>query len=215
MIREAKRKDLEYKRNSIVELAKYLTAFPTINIFDQVREIVGDGISELNEEDDGDLQMKPMYLHFKAIANQSRLLLRANLYSLASAGFQPAIDPDRVQNALWIVNLFNAEIPIATVWSTRIAICKAAQTFITKCIITPTLTFPPEAVSSLWQSLKIVAGDRGYESVRSAAAKTVAEFVEWVERHPEWVQVQQQIRSELPGIIEAETSSVIQAEYKR
>jgi hypothetical protein len=215
MIREAKRKDLEYKRHSTVELAKYLTIFPTINIFDQVKEIVEDGISELNDDDDGDLQMKPMYLHFKTLTNNSRLLLRANLYSLASAGFQPAIDLDKVQNAIWIINLFNSEIPIATVWSTRIAICKAAQAFITKCIITPTLDIPQDAVSSLWKSLKIVAGDRGYESVRTAAAKTVAEFFEWVEGHSEWVHVQQQIKSELPGIIEAETSSVIQAEYRR
>ena len=120
-----------------------------------------------------------------------------------------------MQNAIWIITLFNTEIPIATVWSTRIAICKAAQTYITKCAITPTLTFSQDAVSSLWQSLKIVAGDRGYESVRTAAAKSVAEFVDWVEGHSEWIQVQQQIRSELPGIIEAETSSVIQAEYRR
>lgn len=65
MIREAKRKDIEYKRHSTVELAKYLTAFSTINIFDQIKEIVEDGISELNDDDDGDLQMKPMYFHFK------------------------------------------------------------------------------------------------------------------------------------------------------
>ena len=64
MIREAKRKDVEYKRYATAELAKYLTAFSTINIFDQVKEIVEEGISELNEDDDGDLQMKPMYLHF-------------------------------------------------------------------------------------------------------------------------------------------------------
>ena len=153
--------------------------------------------------------------HFQTLTNKSRLLLRANLYFLASAGFQPAIDPDAAQNALWIITLFNTEIPVATVWSTRIAICKAAQTYITKCIITPTLTFSQDALLSLWQSLKIVAGDRGYESVRTAAAKAVAEFVEWVEGHPEWIQVQQQIRSELPGIIQAEISSVIQAEYRR
>ena len=64
MIREAKRRDLEYKRHATAELAKYLTAFPTINIFDEVKQIVGDGISELNDDDDGDLQMKPMYLTF-------------------------------------------------------------------------------------------------------------------------------------------------------
>ena len=116
---------------------------------------------------------------------------------------------------MWIINLFNTEIPIATVWSTRIAICKAAQTFINKCIITPTLTISENVVLSLWESLKVVAGDRGYESVRTAAAKTVADFVEWIEGHPEWTQVRQRISIELPAIIQAETSSVIQAEYRK
>jgi len=61
MIREAKRKDLEYKRFATAELAKYLTAFSTINLFDEVKDIVEDGIAELNEDsDDNDLQMKPM-----------------------------------------------------------------------------------------------------------------------------------------------------------
>jgi hypothetical protein len=64
MIREAKRKDLEYKRHATAELAKYLTAFPIINIFDEVKQIVEDGISDLNDDDDGDLQMKPVYLTF-------------------------------------------------------------------------------------------------------------------------------------------------------
>jgi hypothetical protein len=64
MIREAKRKDLDYKRHATAELAKYLIAFPTMNIFDEVKQIVEDGISELNDDDDGDLQMKPMYLTF-------------------------------------------------------------------------------------------------------------------------------------------------------
>jgi hypothetical protein len=64
MIREAKRKDLEYKRHATAELAKYLTAFPTINIFEDVKQIVEDGISELNDDDDVDLQMKPMYPTF-------------------------------------------------------------------------------------------------------------------------------------------------------
>ena len=113
------------------------------------------------------------------------------------------------------MNLFNAEIPVATVWSNRIAICKAAQTFINKCTITPDLTVSEDVVSSLWESLKIVAGDRGYESVRIAAAKAVADFVEWIEGHSEWTHIQQKVRLELPGMIESETSSVIQAEYRR
>jgi hypothetical protein len=113
------------------------------------------------------------------------------------------------------MNLFSAEIPIATVWSTRITICKAAQIFINKCINTPDLTVSEDVVSSLWESLKIVAGDRGYESVRVAAAKAVAEFVEWIEGHSEWAHIQQKVRLELPGIIESETSSVIQAEYRQ
>jgi hypothetical protein len=70
-------------------------------------------------------------------------------------------------------------------------------------------------VLSLWESLKIVAGDRGYESVRTAAAKAVAEFVEWVHGHQEWDRVRRKIEIELPGIISAETSTVIQAEYRR
>lgn len=148
-------------------------------------------------------------------ANNSRLLLRANLYSLAPAAFQPEIDPDRVEHAQWIMKFLSSEIPIATVWSTRIALCQSVQAFIQKCIITPQLTVPESLVATMWESLKLVAGDRGYESVRTAAAKAVAEFVEWVEGHPEWSQVQNTVRAQLPGIIAAETSSVIQAEYKR
>ena len=135
------------------------------------------------------------------------------MYSLVSAAFQPAVDVEKQDNAIWIMNLFNIEIPIATVWSTRIAICKATQTFIGKCTILPILTVPETVVSSLWESLKIVAGDRGYESVRIAAAKTVANFAKWVDGHSEWTDLHQKIRTELPRIIESETSSVIQAEY--
>ena len=62
MIREAKRKDLEYKRFATAELAKYLTAFSSINLFEEVKEIVEDGIADLNEDEDADLQMKPMYV---------------------------------------------------------------------------------------------------------------------------------------------------------
>ena len=60
MIREAKRKDLEYKRFATAELAKYLTAFSSVNLFEEVKEIVEDGIADLNDDEDGDLQMKPM-----------------------------------------------------------------------------------------------------------------------------------------------------------
>jgi len=62
MIREAKRKDLEYKRFATAELAKYLTAFSSINLFEEVKEIVEDGIADLNDDEDADLQMKPMYV---------------------------------------------------------------------------------------------------------------------------------------------------------
>lgn len=120
-----------------------------------------------------------------------------------------------MDDGIWIINLISKEIPVATIWSTRIALCNATQAFINKCIITPQLSFPESNVASLWESLKIVAGDRGYESVRTAAAKTVGDFVGWVEGHPEWIGVQQTIKGELPGIIAAETSSVIRAEYTR
>ena len=136
------------------------------------------------------------------------------MYSIVSAAFQPEVDSQRIDNAVWIINLLITEIPIATVWSTRIAICKAAQKFINKCTITPDLTFSENVISLLWESLKTVAGDRGYESVRTAAAKTVADFVEWIDGHSEWAHVQQALSIELPGIIESETSSVIQAKYR-
>jgi hypothetical protein len=45
-------------------MAKYLSAFPSINLFDPVTEIVEEGLSDLDDEDDDDLQMKPMYFHF-------------------------------------------------------------------------------------------------------------------------------------------------------
>src|SRR5436305_2927472 len=105
MIREAKRKDLEYKRSATAEFAKYLNAFPNVNLFEEVKEIVQEGLEELNEDEDNDLQMKPMYVITLNLSNYSRLLLRANLYSIASAGFQPAIDPEKTQNASWIINL--------------------------------------------------------------------------------------------------------------
>jgi hypothetical protein len=62
MIREAKRKDLEYKRFATTELAKFVSAFPEINLFEQVKDIVEEGLEELNDDDDNDLQMKPMYV---------------------------------------------------------------------------------------------------------------------------------------------------------
>ena len=66
MIREAKRKDLEYKRFAIADLAKYLSTFTSVNLFAQVKEIVEDGLAELNDDEDNDLQMKPMYVKFVA-----------------------------------------------------------------------------------------------------------------------------------------------------
>lgn len=42
-------------------MAKYLSAFPSANLFTPVTEIIDEGISELDDEDDSDLQMKPMY----------------------------------------------------------------------------------------------------------------------------------------------------------
>jgi hypothetical protein len=141
--------------------------------------------------------------------------LRANLYAIASAAFQPAIDLEKSAHAIWLIDLLNTEIPIATVWSTRIALCNSAQTFIKKCIIESTFTIPEGVVASLWENLKLLAGDRGYESVRMAAAKTVAEFSEWVHRHSEWSRLQNNLKMDLSSLIEAETSTVIQAEYTR
>jgi hypothetical protein len=119
------------------------------------------------------------------------------------------------QSAVWIIELFNSEIPAAEVWSTRVALCKAVQAFVEKCTAVPLLVVPETNISQLWDNVKIVAGDRGYESVRSSAARTVAEFVGWVGGHSEWVSVQEKIKLDLPGIIAAETSSVIRAEYTK
>ena len=61
MIREAKRKDQEYKRYATMELGNYLSVFSELNIFPEVQDIVEESLEELNnEDDDGDLQMKPM-----------------------------------------------------------------------------------------------------------------------------------------------------------
>lgn len=111
--------------------------------------------------------------------------------------------------------MISTEIPIASVWSSRIALSKAAQVFVNKCMSTPQLSVPENQISQLWESLKIVAGDQGYESVRTAGVKAVADFVEWVNGHPEWVTIQEKIKRDLVGMIAAETSSVIQAEYPK
>lgn len=67
MIREAKRTDLEYKRFATAELTNYLSAFPSIQLFEEVKEIVEVGLTDLNDDEDNDLQMKPMsmiFIHF-------------------------------------------------------------------------------------------------------------------------------------------------------
>lgn len=51
--------------------------------------------------------------------------------------------------------------------------------------------------------------------MRTAAAKAVAEFMDWVREHREWDGVERKVKMELPSIIAAETSTVIQAEYRR
>lgn len=61
MIREAKRKDQEYKRHATMELGSYLLVFSELNIFPEIQDIVEASLEELdNADDDGDLQMKPM-----------------------------------------------------------------------------------------------------------------------------------------------------------
>jgi len=60
MIREAKRKDLEYKRHATMEFGTYLSAFSSMNLFQQVQEIVEESLEELDDDEDNDLQMKPM-----------------------------------------------------------------------------------------------------------------------------------------------------------
>jgi hypothetical protein len=61
MIREAKRKDQEYKRYSTMDFGTYLSVFSALNIFPEVQAIVEESLEDLeNEDDDGDLQMKPM-----------------------------------------------------------------------------------------------------------------------------------------------------------
>lgn len=61
MIREAKRKDLEYKRHATTDLGLYVTAFSSLNLFPQIQDIVEESLEELDEDnEDNDLQMKPM-----------------------------------------------------------------------------------------------------------------------------------------------------------
>ena len=61
MIREAKRKDQEYKRYATMELGNYLSVFSELNIFPEIQDIVEDSLEELDYEDDeDDLQMKPV-----------------------------------------------------------------------------------------------------------------------------------------------------------
>ena len=69
-------------------------------------------------------------------------------------------------------------------------------------------------MASLWKALKLVVEDRGYESVRIAAARTVIEYLGWIEGHPEWADITTKVKTELPPIIEGETSSVL-AEWKK
>jgi hypothetical protein len=51
---------MEYKRYSTLELSKYLSAFSSLNLFEEVKQIIEDGLEELDDEEDDDLQMKPM-----------------------------------------------------------------------------------------------------------------------------------------------------------
>jgi hypothetical protein len=60
MIREAKRKDVEYKRHATGEFVRFLNVFNSLNLFESVKEIIEDGLDELNEDDDDDLHLKPM-----------------------------------------------------------------------------------------------------------------------------------------------------------
>lgn len=137
------------------------------------------------------------------------------MYALVTAAYRPSIDPETAVNAKWIIGLVTSELPKATVWSTRIALCKSIQTFIGNCKSVPQLSVPEDLISSLWARLKIVAGDRGYESVRTAAAKAISDFISWVDEHPEWNTTQSIIKLELPSIIAEETSGVIRAELTR
>src|SRR5262245_41065840 len=123
------------------------------------------------------------------------------------------MDPNPVEHSVWVIQLLKKEVAIATVWSTRIALCESAQVFINKCRDVSQLSIPEETLSLLWQSLGVCAGDRGYESVRTAAARAVGAFVRWVDAHPDWDAIRSKVKAEIPGMVAAETSSAIQAEY--
>ena len=62
--------------------------------------------------------------------------------------------------------------------------------------------------------MKNVVEDRGYESVRIAAAKTVIEYLAWIEVHPERAHITTRVKAELAPIIESETTSVL-AEWRK
>ena len=47
-----------------MELSKYLSAFSSLNLFEEVKQIIEDGLEELDDEEDDDLQMKPMWVKF-------------------------------------------------------------------------------------------------------------------------------------------------------
>lgn len=129
--------------------------------------------------------------------------------------FQPNIDPKGAGHADWIIKFLATQIPIATNWSVRIALCKCAQTFISRCAAVNTqLYISGEAIFSLWKALKNVVEDRGYESVRIAAARTVIEYLAWIEGHPEWTDITTKVKSELAPILESETTSVL-AEWRK
>jgi hypothetical protein len=66
----------------------------------------------------------------------------------------------------------------------------------------------------LWKALKLVVEDRGYESVRIAAARTVIEYLAWVDGHAEWADIAAKVKADLLPIIEGETSSVL-AEWRK
>ena len=132
-----------------------------------------------------------------------------------AVAFQPSIDPEGTAHAVWIIKFLTTKIPVATNWSVRIALCKCAQTFISRCAaVNPQLHISDEAIFSLWQALKNLVGDRGYESVRIAAAKTVIEYLTWIEVHPEWADITTKVKAELAPIIESETTSVL-AEWRK
>jgi len=59
MLREAKRKDLEYKRHATMEFGTYLSAFLIYESLQQVKNR-GRVVRGIRRCEDNDLQMKPM-----------------------------------------------------------------------------------------------------------------------------------------------------------